>query len=50
VRQVVLSGLEAGRRTLLVAASGFEPTEHDAVLAKPGSAKTVNVTLTPAVI
>jgi hypothetical protein len=47
--QYVLAGLEAGQRTLLVRARGFEPAEQAAALARPGAAKTVNVTLTPAV-
>jgi carboxypeptidase family protein len=45
----VLSGLEAGERTLLVRARGYEAAEKAAVLAKPGAAKTVDVTLTGAV-
>jgi hypothetical protein len=45
----VLPGLEAGERTLLVRARGYPAAEKAAALARPGAAKTVNVTLAGAV-
>lgn len=43
----LLAGLESGPRTLVVTARGFKPAEKDVALKDPGTAKTVNVALTP---
>ncbi len=45
--QYILSGLEAGSRTVIVSARGFQPVTQTVTFGQPGAVQQVNITLQP---